>query len=157
MISRFAAAAVVTAAALFLTSCEKPDGLNRGGELTGMIALDDKPIGGGRVEIYSADGVNAVGCDVRPDGGYTLKEPPLGDCKLVVKTSILKGMPPPPKTPAGPKPPAKENSSAGMVVPKDVGLVFVPIPAKYEELATTDLKVTVKSGKQTHDIKLASK
>ena len=69
---------------------------------------------------------------------------------MTLETAHLKGTPQPPK--AGAK--GKEGSSAGMVLPTDIGLKFVPIPAKYEKPETTDLKVTVGSGSQKEDFKL---
>jgi hypothetical protein len=137
-----------------MAGCSPPDGLNRGGDLSGAVTIDGIPVGGGRVEIFSADEKNSVGCQIRPDGTYTLSEPPLGECKIVVKTSQLKGMPAVVKTKEGF---AGKDSSAGMIYPKDVGLVYTPIPDKYEDLATTDVKHVVPKGKSTFDIQLVSK
>ena len=139
---------------LLLCGCGPSDGLNRGGDLSGTVTLDGKPLGGGRVELFSANGKNSVSCQLRPDGTYTVSEPPLGRCKVVVQTSHLKGMPPAPK---GPKGRIREGASAGMMYPDDLGLVYTPIPANYEDLATTDLTVTVRRGKQTQDITLTAK
>lgn len=125
------------------------DGLNRGGELSGTAYLDDKPLGGGRVECFSADGRYSVAANIDPRGRYTLKEPPLGPCKLVVKTSHLKD-----SASAGKGGKGNPGGSAGMVIPDDVGLKYTPIPAKYEELNSTDLAVTVEKGDQSHDIRL---
>jgi hypothetical protein len=126
------------------------DGLNRGGELSGVVTLDEKPLGGGRVECYSENGKYSAMGNINAEGKYTIKEPPLGACKLVVKTSYLKDSKvTPPKA-------GKDNpgGSAGMVIPDDVGFKYTAIPAKYEELATTDLTVTLVKGNQPHDIKL---
>jgi len=140
--------------ALFLIGCGASDGLNRGGELSGKVLLDGKPVGGGRVEIFSDDGKNSVSCAIRPDGTYTLAGPPLGPCKVTVKTSQLKGMPP---VPRGNNRHAPQGASAGMIYPEDVGLVYTPIPAKYEDLSTTNLTVKVERGKQEHDLTLSAK
>ena len=104
-----------------------------------------------RVEVYSQDGRNSVASQIRPDGGYTVSEPPIGPCKVVVKTSQLKGMAVPKGEKGGNAAPA---GSRGMTIHPDVGLAYTPIPSKYEEIGTTDLTVTVEKGKQTHDIKL---
>lgn len=154
MIRRLFTPASLFLAGLLMIGCGGADGLNRGGELTGKVTIDDKPLLGGRVEITSEDGKNAVSAQLRPDGTYTLKEPPLGSCKITVTTSYLKGMVPPPR--AG-KTGNKEGASGGMVYPDDVGFTYVPIPAKYESASTTDLQVTVAKGNQSHDIKLTSK
>jgi hypothetical protein len=139
--------------ALAVCGCGSAGGLNRGGSLSGIVTLDGKPLGGGRIEIFSEDGKNAVSCQIRPDGSYTLEEPPLGPCKLTVKTSHLKSMPPV----SGVRRGSGEGASRGIILPQDVGLVYTPIPQKYEDLATTDLTVTVEKGKQTHNITLTTK
>lgn len=144
---------VLCVAALLACAAGCGDGLNRGGELSGKVLLGDKPIGGGRVEIFSADDRHSGSCEVRPDGGYTLKEPPLGKCKLVVTTSHLKGIPLPPRNDKG----KVSGSSGGMMFPEDVGLVYVPIPERYERREQTDLSVIVARGKQPHDVVLSAK
>jgi hypothetical protein len=143
----------VSALLLFLSGCGSSDGLNRGGDLSGKVTIDGQLLGGGRVDIYSEDGKNCVSCQIRPDGSYTLAEPPPGPCKLTVVTSHLKDMPPVPKGPRR----SGQGASAGMMLPEDVGLVYTPVPTKYEDLATTDLTVTVQKGKQTFDITLTGK
>jgi len=42
--------------ALFLIGCGSPDGLNRGGNLSGKVLLDGKPVGGARGADVGADG-----------------------------------------------------------------------------------------------------
>lgn len=127
------------------------DGLNRDGELSGVVYLGDKPLGGGRVECYSENGKYSAMGNINAEGKYTIKEPPLGACKLVVKTSYLKD------SPATATKTGKNNpgGSAGMVIPDDLGFKYTAIPAKYEELATTDLTVTIEKGNRNHDIKLS--
>ena len=151
MNARSHCAASVGLAVFLLAGCAADDGLNHGGELSGRVVLDGKPLGGGRVEVYSQDGRNTVACQIRPDGAYTVSEPPLGPCKIVVKTSQLRGSAPAKGEKGGT---AAGVGSRGMTLPQDVGLVFTPIPAKYEELTTTDLAVTVEKGQQAHEIKL---
>lgn len=127
------------------------DGLNQGGILSGTVAIDGKPLLGGRVECYSDDGKYSVMADIDAMGKYTLKEPPLGPCKLVVKTSHLKDHPAAPRT-KGDK--GNPGGSAGMVLPLDVGFGYTAIPDKYESLATTDQTVTVERGNHIWDINL---
>ncbi len=155
MATRYRRAAGFGILLLALAGCGSADGLNRGGDLSGQVTLDGKALGGGRVEIFSEDGKNSVACQIRPDGSYTLNEPPLGPCKITVKTSYLKGMPT--AAPGGKGGKGVAGSSAGMIFPKDVGLVYTPIPPKYEDPARTDLAVTVEPGKQKHDIALTRK
>ncbi|MCE9560926.1 MAG: hypothetical protein K8U57_02620 [Planctomycetes bacterium] len=129
------------------------DGLNMGGTLSGTVTLDGTPLRGGRVECYADNGKYSVMADLDKAGKFTLKEPPLGACKLVVKTSHLKNHP------AAMSPNTKDSKgnpggSAGMVIPTDIGFGYTQIPEKYENLATTDQTVTVERGDTTHDIKL---
>jgi hypothetical protein len=140
-------------AALAAAGCGTSDGLNRGGSLAGVVRVDGKPAGGGRVELYSDDGKNSVSCQIGPEGEYRLAEPPLGKCKVVVVTSHLRGMTPPPKAPKG----QKVVGSGGMVYQADVGYAYTPVPAKYESPATTDLTVEVRKGDQTEDLNLSGR
>jgi hypothetical protein len=149
----FLAAGLVLAAG-FCGCSQPPDGLNRGGTLSGTVRLDGKPLGGGRVELYSEDGQHTVSCQIGPDGQYRVSEPPLGTCKVVVVTSHLKGMAPTPK-PTGKD--QKTVGSGGMVYQTDVGYAYTPIPSKYEAPATTDLTVTVQKGDQSQDLTLSGR
>jgi len=149
---RTAAVALVAAVAAGCSPSANAE-LNVGGELSGVVYLGDKPLPGGRLELWPDTGRNSAGCELGPNGEYRISDPPLGPCKVVVKTSYLKGMPQPPK--AGQK--AKDGSSAGMILPKDVGFTYKPIPARYESEATTDLKVTVVAGAQKEDLKVLPK
>ncbi len=142
--------------ACVLAGCTQPDGLNRGGSLSGKVMLGDQPLGGGRVELFSADGQNSVSCQIGPEGQYKLSEPPLGECKVVVTTSFMKGLTPPQNHPERPERKGQPAAaSAGMVQQADVGYRYTPIPAKYESPTTTDLTVTVTRGQQTQDLVLA--
>lgn len=127
--------------------------LNMGGELTGTVFLGDAPLPGGRLELWPETGRHNAGCELGPKGEYRIPDPPLGPCKVVIKNDHLRSTPQPPK--AGAK--TKEGSSAGMILPNDVGFTFKPIPTKYASEATTDLRVTVKEGKQQEDIRLRPK
>jgi hypothetical protein len=152
MMRRTILAAGLALAAALCGGCS--DGLNRGGKLSGKVYLGDAPLGGGRVEIFSENGKHSVSCQIRPDGGYVLSEPPLGKCMITVTTRHLEGMKPPAR---GGKGKANQGSSPGMVLPDDVGLVYAPIPERYEQREKTDLTVTVKRGDQDHDIRLSPK
>jgi hypothetical protein len=139
---------------LFSCGCGSSDGLNRGSDLSGRVTLDGKPLGGGRVELWSLDGLNSVSCQLRNDGTYTVAEPPLGPCKVVVMTSHLKGVP---AAPRRLNERAGQPGSAGMTSPDGLGLAYTPIPRRYEDLATTDLTLTVERGNHTQDITLTAR
>lgn len=149
---RSAAVALLAAAAAGCSSSPTAE-LNVGGELTGTVYLGDAPLPGGRLELWPETGRNNAGCELGPKGEYRIPDPPLGPCKVVIKTDHLRGMPQPPKSGAK----TKEGSSAGMVLPDDVGFTFKPIPPKYASETTTDLRVTVTAGKQKEDLRLQPK
>ena len=130
------------------------DGLNRGGKLTGKVTIGGKPLSGGNVIVTSEDGKYSVQGFINGQGTYSVLEPPLGKVKLAVQTSHLKGSTQPKAAPGGGA--GKGEGSAGMVLPdpKDIGLGYTPIPAKYEKPETSGLTAEIKPGDQTHDIEL---
>ncbi|HEX4612446.1 MAG TPA: hypothetical protein VH092_29905, partial [Urbifossiella sp.] len=87
------------------------------------------------------------------DGEYRVSEPPLGTCKVVVVTSHLRGMTPPPRAAKG----QKVTGSGGMVYQAEVGYAYTSILSKYEKLSTTDLGVIVQKGDQTQNLMLSAK
>ena len=153
MTRRYVLAVGLGLAVCTLPGCGDADGLNRGGSLSGKVLIDGKPLGGGRVELFSEDGRNAVSCQIGPDGEYKVAEPPLGTCAVVVTTSHLKGMTPPPRA----KKDQKVIGSGGMVYQADVGYVYTPIPTKYESRSGTDLKVMVEKGNHIQDLTLTDR
>lgn len=153
MTSRIASALVAAGlGAGLLIGCGS-DGLNRGGQLTGRVTLAGKALQGGNVIVVSEDGKYSVQGFINGQGVYTVPEPPLGKVKLAVQTSHLKGSVLPKAGPVGGK---DGPGSAGMVLPdpKDIGLGYTPIPARYEKPETSGLTAEVRPGNQTHDIEL---
>jgi hypothetical protein len=136
-----------------LAGCGGQNKINRGGEVNGKVTINNKPVTAGRVLLVSADGIHSASGALRGDGTYTVKEPPMGECKIAVETAQFKGAPRP-TTPRGGK--ARQNSSPGMVLPdsSEVGLAYVAIPAKYEKVDTSGLSYTVPKGNSSHDLPL---
>jgi hypothetical protein len=141
--------------ALFLAGCGDA-GLNRGGSLTGEVTIDGKPVTAGTVLVVSENDKYAVSGFINEYGKYTVKEPPLGPCKIAVQTRDKKGSTRPADTGKGGK---AGSGSAGMVLPdpEEIGLTYVPIPDHYEEAKTSGLVVEVKAGKQDHPLTLTWK
>lgn len=143
---RYAAAGVLLLISLSILGCGPDHGINFGGNVTGNITLDGKPVGGGEVIIADADGKHSMSGRIRNDGSYTILDPPLGACKLAVVTSGLKHVPP------------KREGIVVDYTDRATGEwpIYVRIPAKYEKTESSGLTVDVKRGQQTHDIPLTA-
>jgi len=105
--------------------------------VSGKVTLGADPVNG-TVVFIGPDGKQAQ--VPTSSGEYVLADPPVGKCKILVKSMggplVSGGMPPPKDAPAMPK-------AAG-----------VSPPAKYGDARTSDLSYDVAAGKQTHNIEL---
>jgi hypothetical protein len=138
---------------LFL-GCGSSLGINKGGKLTGEVTIDGKPVTAGAVFLMSEDNQHAVSGFINEYGKYTVKDPPLGPCKVAILTRDKKGSMRPKATREG-----KGSGSGGMVLPdpEEIGMTYVAIPEKYEEIATSGLAVVVKAGDQVENFPLTRK
>jgi hypothetical protein len=134
-----------------LASCGKADPLNRGATVTGSVTIDGKALAGGVVVFESVDGKFNPQSTIRLDGTYIIQEPPIGSCKISVKTSHLASFAPPLTL----KGKVSQKQFPGFNE-EEVGY-FTPIPNKYESSATSGLSIEIKSGNMTYDIPLVSK
>jgi hypothetical protein len=134
-----------------LVGCTSSDPLNRKANVIGKVTLDGVPLAGGTVMFESANGAYNPQSTIRLDGSYIIQEPPLGDCKITVRTSHLKSFAPPLSMRG--KVTAKSHPG---YVEEEVGY-YTAIPKKYETAETSGLTVTVKPGDMTHDIALVSR
>lgn len=146
--SRRAAAGALLTVLLAAVGCGSGGGVNRGGKLTGKVTIDGKPVGGGEVIIYGADGKHSMSGKIRNSGAYEILDPPLGACKLAVVTSPIKDVPPP----TAKKGPVNFADPVTGEWP-----LYVRVPDKYEKAETSGLTVEVKGGDQSHDIPLTGK
>jgi hypothetical protein len=103
---------------------------------------------GGTVTYFFADG-RGFPIGILEDGSYTLDGLPTGKAKICVDTSALDpkqrkryayAPPPGAKAPPGFTPPGPE--------------VYMAIPRKYADVATTDLTYDVTRGTQKHDLEM---
>ena len=85
------------------------------------------PLPGGTVAFHPDKG-KPVAAQIQPDGTYSARAVPVGDVVVTVETESVK--------------------KAGG------GAKYVKVPAKYAGPKTSGLTVTIKAGKQTHDINL---
>lgn len=112
---------VVSVAALALGVC------GCGGDVTGRVTANGKPVTGGWVSVHYPDGgPSPLSGAIRPDGTYRIPGCPAGPAKITVR------------------PPHGGVSKRGATP---------AIPAKYTDVSRTDLQLTV-SGNQTFDIDL---
>ncbi len=130
------------------------DEFNRGGSISGKVMLDGVLLPGGTITLETLTNKHNASCEITPEGTYKIKEPPLGECLLSVRTSQLKGAVSNPIVTKTKENPNGLVGSAGMMMPKGVGLVYKKIPAKYETPQTSGLKVVITPGNLEFDITL---
>jgi hypothetical protein len=136
---------------VLLAGCSRPDPLNRGATVSGKVTLDGVPLAGGVVVFESADGAYNPQSVIRLDGTYVVQEPPLGACRIVVRTSHLKSFAPP----LALRGKVTQKQYPGFVE-EEVGY-YTAIPARYESAASSGLALEVVRGDMTHDLKLSTK
>jgi hypothetical protein len=114
---------------------------SRGGDLSGKISSEGKPLKGGQIKFQPvAGGVEYPG-SIKSDGTYNATGLPAGEMKVAVDTEFLKSM--------GYRPPGGEKAPAVKSEQE-----YVPVPPKYRSLDTTPLRVTVSGKVQTKDFDL---
>jgi hypothetical protein len=161
---RLLTALVLLSALPCLAGC----GSNR---VTGKVYYKDKIVPGGMV-VFHGDGWTR-NSPIEEDGSYTIDKPTTGKVKITVDTSSYKPVQLPananrpdpsqmakmakmPGAPKDMKPPempdqAKDNPLYGG---QSGSNRYVQIPERYADEKQTTLTYEVKSGKQTHDIKM---
>lgn len=132
------------------------DEFNRGGSVSGKVLLDGNPIPGGTVTLETLTNKHNASCEITPEGTFRINEPPLGECLFSVRTSHLKGAVSNPIITKTRENPNGLVGSAGMMMPKGVGLVYKKIPDNYESAQTSGLKFVISQGNQEFDINLKS-
>ena len=132
------------------------DEFNRGGSVSGKVLLDGNPIPGGALTLETLSNKHNCSCELTPEGTYRINEPPLGECLFSVRTSHLKGAVTKPTLIKTKENPNGMVGSAGMMMPKGVGLIYKKIPLLYESPKTSGLKIVISQGNQQFDIDLKS-
>jgi hypothetical protein len=155
---------------LFVAGCTRS--AEQQGEVSGQVTYKGKPLPGGRVTFFGTKGFTGHGI-ISPQGEYSLKAP-LGEVQIAVDNSILKTNPEwekfkgkgmgegksprlkrPPSISGGAEDSQTKSAEAQELQTKHgVTGIYVPIPARYVDPATSGLKFTVESGSQTHNIEL---
>jgi hypothetical protein len=119
-------------------------------KVSGKVTYKGQPVTGGQMYFYPAEGGGLPG-SITPDGTYAIVGLPPGKVTVTIETESINpnrtvrtygdkrggGM--------GPTPEGVNTSGGG---------IYVQIPKKYAQKATTDLTFEVTGGEQTHDIQL---
>lgn len=124
------------------------------GELSGTVTAKGAPLVYGTVTVVDSDGMPHQG-NIEPDGSYVVKKIPAGAAKILVVS-------PEPPTKPGQKEnsigrgddPARYNLFSPELAAKVDWKKWRPIPKKYADPKTSDLTVTVRTGRNQHDIEL---
>jgi hypothetical protein len=161
MLSRWALFATL---ATLMCGCSGKGGAP--GRVSGRVLIDSKPLPGGTV-VFRSTAPKSFPVTVKLDenGNYAEVELPAGEVTVTVDNRAL--MPPAPRgagieIPKGLAPEVRakveaRNRSTPPPRPKNQAGTYVPIPARYQLAETAeDLKFTVQSGDQKHDIELKS-
>jgi len=109
------------------------------GTVSGKVTLDGKPLPGGLVSIFDAEGQTRTS-GIGKDGAYSMSNVAPGKAQIAVLTmeerTDLRG-----------------SQSGAPPVKNSMG-TFVAIPAKYLSKETSGLSLEVKTGKQDFEIQL---
>jgi hypothetical protein len=105
------------------------------GEITGRVTFKKQPVGEGIVTFTSAAGTGDE-AKLSKDGSYSIKKLPVGEYKVMVLPLVV-------QTRVDPKGP-----EVGVEKPAP------NIPMKYRTIGTTDLRASVKEGKNEYNFEL---
>lgn len=124
---------IVALGCLLLAGCSNPST----SDMEGTVTLDGSPVTMGSVTANPFRGSPVTG-EIRPDGKYVLRDVPVGEIVITV---------------AGP-PPIQPDAQAMKFGKAPPPQKLADIPAKYQALATSDLKFTLKPGHNPIDLPL---
>jgi len=134
--SRRIYATVGLALLLVASGCGK-----RVGMLMGEVSYLGKPVVSGTVTVVDADGYPHSG-SIQFDGRYTINNIPAGPIRIAVESPDPRG--------DGETPPAQSDDPTP---PKKIS-GWRPIPAKYADVATSDLTFQLKPGPNSFNFEL---
>jgi len=125
----------------------------RSAELSGTVKYQGKPVTGGNMTLFIGDAGYPVTIDA--NGSFSANQLPPGEAVVTVDTEALN--PNKPKYPGSGG--GKDRSGGGMGhVPEGKGGAspgtYVKVPPKYHNKDKSDLRVTLKAGKNQKDFEL---
>lgn len=137
---------VILVAAVALVGCGDKRGGAKGA-VSGKVYVGDKVVTAGDIRFHGPNNAQAGGT-IHGDGSYTVTDAPVGECKITVNPAPgMMGTKAPPKGTT-----AINTGGAGGVPPNPSA--SPPIPIAYKSVESTKLTFTVKSGTNSHDVKM---
>jgi hypothetical protein len=152
-IVRLACGAALTFLAVGLfTGCSRPVG-----EVSGSVYFKEKVVTSGSVTMVGADGVPKR-AEIAEDGSFVLAGVPVGEATIAVSSPPFdpkKGTREPPTRvdPETGKPIATPNTQA-RIATDEQRRTWREIPVHFSDVTKSNLKYTVTTGPNSHDIKL---
>jgi hypothetical protein len=145
---------VVSLGLLLVMGCGSKRG--SGGTLSGTVRYKGQPVNGAILRLHpaSAEGID-YSIPVSQDGTFRSSDVPPGEYKVAVEAAT-----PPaqarhmPSMKGDNSPQAKEMQEKLNQMQQGQDPPTIPFPHKYKNMATTDLKCTIKPGEQKLDLEL---
>jgi hypothetical protein len=109
-------------------------------DVKGKVTYDGKPLPGGTVQITDEKDTQMVFGDLNIDGEFKIPRAPAGTVRVVVRTDSVKTL----LDPAIAKQLQAKGVAAVAPDPKEKGNKYVPIPARYADRSTSDLRLDLK-------------
>jgi hypothetical protein len=146
---------------LLITGCSSSSNPSR---ISGKVTYKDKLVTGGTITFLHKDG-GTFTYRIGADGTYSGSELPIGEMTVTVETESVNPSPPAMKgsyaqgkdQQGGDPNDYKKMMQQKGAVPEDGGKPkgeYVPIPLKYADPKTSDLRVTLTGGKNKKDFEL---
>lgn len=105
-------------------------------DVKGKVTFNGKPLPGGTVQITDEADTQMVFADLTIDGEFHINRAPAGPVRVVVRTESVKTL----LDPETARMLRQMGVAAVAPDPKEKGNIYVPIPVKYGDRNTTDLK-----------------
>jgi len=136
------------ALALFVAGC----GANPG-DVSGKVYFKGKVVTSGFVTLVGSDGAPKQS-PISEDGSYKVAGVASGDAKVAVSSPNPEAKSLRPIVKRGDAPPPPSDASTGSGLTESQKKSWREIPADYGDITKGKLKYTVKSGENSHDIKI---
>ena len=154
LLGTFFLAAIGLGACISLVGCAKNP--HAPASISGKISINGQPIKGGTMQFHTKQGT-AYDASINNDGTYSATDIPEGELIITVETESIS---PQKKAPKGAEATKRSKAGivqpppAGMAGPPDLSTLYVKVPDDYAKPNTSPLSVTVKSGRQVHNVEL---